>query len=81
MKVERNKVHPADLLANGLWNPFTGRKKYTIRCGACEHSYDDKVPFNMGDTASSICFACGSQNIWSHGEFQRGYNRSLAAPE
>ena len=71
------KVKPTGLLANGFWNIFTGKKKYTITCGNCNFSYIDKVIFSMGDTANSICPSCNSVNIWSHTEFQEYYNTTL----
>lgn len=77
--IERKRIHPAHLLANGLWNHFTGRKRYSIRCGQCEHSYTDKVLFSTGDRASSLCPACGAQNVWSHSQFERDYNREIGA--
>lgn len=69
-----NKVKPNCLWANGLWNQFTGRKRYDITCGDCNHTYKDKVPFRI-DTASSVCPCCGAQNTWSHSNFERSYNK------
>jgi hypothetical protein len=74
--MERKTTGPASIFANGLWNHFTGRKKYTIKCGECEHTWTDKVSFAT-DTASSLCPCCGAQNKWSHSQFERDYDREL----
>ena len=71
------EVKPTELFANGLWNIFTGKKKYTIECGKCNFSYTDKVIFNMGDTARSICPNCKSINKWSHSTFNRYYDKIM----
>ncbi len=68
---------PTSLVANGLWNIFTGKKKYTIECGACNFTYTDKVIFNMGDAANSICPSCKNINVWSHSRFEKFYDRML----
>jgi hypothetical protein len=75
----RARVKPTYLSANGIWNHFTGRKRYTIRCGACAHSWREKVPFSTGDVASALCPSCGAQNVWSHAEFERDYNAQTQA--
>ena len=72
-----NEVKPSGLLANGFWNIFTGKKKYTISCGKCNFNYADKVLFKTGDTARSICPNCKSINKWSHSKFQKFYDRQL----
>ncbi len=72
------KIVTPRVSASGLWNHFTGRKKYTIECGNCKHTYRDKVPFTMSDRASSICPACRAQNVWSHSAFHRAYENTLA---
>jgi hypothetical protein len=77
--IDRKRVDAAWYSGNGLWNVFTGRKKYTIRCGGCNHTWTDKVPFAAGDLASSICPCCGAQNTWSHLDFAVAYERQLAA--
>lgn len=76
MVTERKRVHPYTMSANGLWNVFTQRKKYHIACGACRHSYTDKVSF-LTDMASSLCPCCGAQNTWSHSEFSEWYDRNV----
>jgi len=68
---------PKYLTANGLWNVFTGNKKYNITCGNCSHTYKDKVPFSSGDIASSVCPCCNCQNIWSHSTWEKAYNTTL----
>ena len=72
-----NEVKPSGLLANGFWNIFTGKKKYTITCGKCSFNYIDKVIFEIEDTARSICPNCKSINKWSHTEFEKFYDRQL----
>ncbi len=67
---------PKNLIANGLWNIFTNKKKYVITCGNCEHIYKDKV-FFIDDDASSICPTCKCQNVWSHSGFDEDYQRIL----
>ena len=74
---DRSTIHPAGTYANGLWNHFTKRKKYTIECGKCRHSWTEKVSFACGDKASAICPCCGSQNVWSHSEFERFYDLNM----
>lgn len=74
--IQRKVVPPAQLAANGLWNHFTNRKRYTVTCGSCSHSYRDKVPFTV-DTASSLCPCCGAQNTWSHSRWAASYERML----
>ena len=71
------EIYPTELLANGLWNIFTGKKKYTIKCGKCNFAYKDKVIFDMGDIARSICPNCKIVNKWSHSGFNRYYNKML----
>lgn len=70
-------VSPEKLKFNGLWNHFTGRKKYDICCGNCGYQYTDKVKFNIGDEAISICPACDKLNKWSHYECEQFYNRFI----
>lgn len=67
-------TEPNNLKANGLWNHFTGKKKYTIECGKCFFTWSDKVPF-MTDRAGSICPACGEVNTWSHSEWSSYYEK------
>lgn len=64
-------VTPA-VQANGFWNHFTGRKKWTITCGKCDHTWTEKVPIK--DISSAICPCCKSQNKWSAVAFERRYN-------
>ena len=68
---------PKYLIANGLWNHFTGKKKYQITCGECGHTYKEKVSFSSGDMASSICPCCHCQNTWSHSAWEGLYNTTL----
>lgn len=75
--MSRKRVNAAWYGGNGLWNVFTGRKKYTIRCGDCQHTWTDKVSFATGDIASSICPCCGAQNTWLHSDFQKAYDADL----
>ena len=75
----REKTKPAALFANGYWNGFTGRKKYSIACGKCSHSWQEKVPFVTSDIASVLCPCCGTQNVWSHAEFGRDFQKYLAS--
>ena len=71
------KTHPAHLLANGLWNPFTGRKKFQISCGEFNHTYIDKVPCAGIDEISSICPCCHTQNVWSISEWFHDYGKEF----
>lgn len=71
------QVIPNCIEANGLWNIFTGKKKYTVTCGNCGHSYQDKVVFSTTDVASSICPGCNAQNRWSHSTFQALHDAAL----
>lgn len=61
-----NTVTPHNIIINGLYNIFTGRKKYGIECGYCLHTYNDKLPLKLSDRATSICPACKIINVWSH---------------
>lgn len=63
------------LRANGLWNHFTGRKKWRITCGECQHTWDEKVPIQ--ERCSSICPCCHSQNVWSASAFENAYTSTL----
>jgi len=71
-------VYPKNLRANGLWNIFTGKKAYVITCGGCGHIYKDKVYFNMGNIASSLCPSCHLQNKWLHSDWDRFYSEQLS---
>lgn len=74
--MQRETVEPKRVFGNGLWNHFTGRKRYTVICGACGHSYRDKVPF-VSNEASSLCPSCGARNRWSHSDFAKQYDQLL----
>ena len=74
---EGEVVKPAKLCANGLYNHFTGRKKYTITCGECSHRWPEKVPFTV-DTASALCPCCKVQNTWSHSLWLKRYLEAKA---
>ena len=67
-----NSVHPEYIQANGLWNHFTGFKKWKITCGSCGHGYKDKVMIQ--EICSSVCPCCYTQNKWSASDFQEHYN-------
>ena len=68
---------PHSITANGFYNVFTGRKKWTITCGKCLHTWTEKVPLN--EPASAICTNpnCRAQNTWSIASFARLYDKSL----
>ena len=68
-------TEPQHLQANGLWNHFTGKKKWRITCGECQHTWYEKVPIQ--ETCSAICPNCHTQNIWSAIAFERAYRRML----
>jgi hypothetical protein len=61
-------VTPAKLWANGLWNPFTKRKRYTIQCGNCNHIYREYISF-LDDLAISKCTNCNTKNKWNHSDY------------
>ena len=67
------RTAPRLLEANGLWNHFTGRKKWTITCGLCGHTWSEKVPIR--EQCSAICPCCKAQNVWSASMFESYYNR------
>lgn len=69
----RPKIVTPRVRANGLWNPFTGRKKWRITCGDCRHCWDEKVPAQ--ERCSALCPCCGAQNVWSLSDFLRAYDR------
>jgi hypothetical protein len=73
----KNRISPKSIIANGLWNPFTGCKKFQITCGECSHTYFDKIPCTGVDEASSICPCCDAQNVWSLSEWIRGYESMI----
>ena len=59
--------------ANGLLNPFTGRKKWRIFCGNCGYTWDEKVP--LVEPSRAICPACKAINTWSPAAFFREYEK------
>ncbi len=67
------------LYSNGLWNPFTGKKKYTITCFKCRHSWVEKV-LARNDLASAVCPCCKVQNTWSHSAFGNYYDSVMRKP-
>ena len=75
---EGEVVKPAKLCANGLYNLFTGRKKYTITCGECSHRWPERVPFTV-DTVSAVCPCCKAQNTWRHSLWLKRYLEAEAA--
>ena len=70
-------ITPKWIAANGLWNWFTGRKKYTITCGSCEHEFRVKVPFSQTDRAMGRCPMCGEVNAWSHSGWELRYEKEF----
>lgn len=68
-------MNPKFLESNGLHNPFTGKKKWRITCGKCQHCWDEKVPIN--DTCSAICPNCKEQNKWSLLVFEKEYEQMI----
>lgn len=74
----RKQVTPKSISANGLWNPWTRRKRFSLECGDCDHTYDDKIPI-MGEAASSLCPCCGAQNKFSLAAWLKLYESNVAA--
>lgn len=67
------QVHPRFVQANGLaGNLFTGKKKWRITCGRCDHEWDEKVP--VRESCSAACPSCGAQNLWSLSRFAAEYD-------
>lgn len=66
---------PFGLRANGLYNPFTNKKKWQITCGKCEHSFSEKLIVN--EICSAICPCCKTQNKWSYSLFMRIYKHGM----
>jgi len=69
-------ITPYHISANGLWNIFSGKKKWTVTCGNCHYTWSDKLPIVEDITA--ICPHCKKLNGWSASAFQRMYNENLA---
>lgn len=70
----RRQVKADAIAGNGIWNPFTGNKTWTVTCGDCRHTYKDTVP--LVEAVSSLCPCCGAQNTWSARNFFRQYEAS-----
>lgn len=73
--MNRQQVTPRFIKESGLHNPFTGNKSWTVECGGCPHAYKDKLP--LAQTASSLCPACGAQNIWDVRKFFEIYSMEI----
>ncbi len=71
----RKVTSPDTLAANGLWNWFTGRKRWRITCGECKHTWDEKVP--ICEICSALCPCCGAQNRWNPALFEVAYRDYL----
>lgn len=56
-------VTPREVEANGLVNPFTNVKKWTIVCGHCLFAWTQKVPAR--EPSQAICPNCRAVNKWS----------------
>jgi len=65
----------ATVRANGLYNPFTGTKKWMITCSECDHTWKEKVP--VVENCSAICPNCKTQNVWSFSKFMKNYNDDI----
>lgn len=68
----RKKCSPDFVGANGLCNPFTNTKKWTITCGECRHTWKEKIP--LAELVSALCPCCLVQNTWSAADFFDQYN-------
>ena len=44
-------ITPYHISANGLWNIFSGKKKWTVTCGNCHYTWSDKLPIVEDITA------------------------------
>jgi hypothetical protein len=73
----KNRISPKSIIANGLWNPFTGCKKFQITCGECSHTYFDKIPCAGVDEASSRCTKFALVAVWSFSEWMRDYESMI----
>ncbi len=62
-RVNEEYVTPEWLSANGIYNPFTNKKKWQIGCGACDGWWIDKIP--VSEPSVAICPICGAKNRWS----------------
>ena len=62
--------------SNGLnGNIFTGKKKWTIKCGDCGHMWDEKV--HLQKICSAVCPCCHRQQKWDSDEFFWHYENQL----
>ena len=74
--MKRARTTPTTLYANGLYNPFTGNKKWVITCGECEHTWRENVPFR--GISSAVCPCCSTQNTWNTNHFMELHQRRVA---
>lgn len=67
-------VPPKSVTSNGLVNPFTRNKRFTVECGACGVQFSHKLNVDAaGHDTMSVCPYCNVRNHWSLLEWLRRY--------
>lgn len=72
---------PYIVSANGLCNIFTGRKKWTITCGNCHHTWVERVPIAKNCSAVCVNPNCRAQNVWPIAVFWQAYEQQFKNSE
>lgn len=71
----KHAITPKYVQSSGLWNHFTGNKKWTVTCGECDYTWKEKLP--IVENITVICPHCSTVNEWSASAFQRLYEQNL----
>lgn len=69
------EVSPENIQANGLWNAFSGMKRWTVTCGHCKYTWAEKLP--IVERITTICPHCDVVNVWSASAFNRVYEKQI----